>query len=74
MSCGDPVSGFGGGDALVAVVAVSVADVVGERVAEGVPVEIVGVADDELVERGEVALDRRMCSASRVSARVARIG
>jgi hypothetical protein len=33
---------------LVAVVCVSVADVVGERVAEGVPVEVVGVADDEL--------------------------
>jgi len=30
----------------------------GERVAEGVPVEVVGVADDELAERGEVAFDR----------------
>ena len=45
MSCGDPVSGFGGGDELVAVVAVSVEDVLGERVAEGVPVEVVGVTD-----------------------------
>jgi len=32
--------------------------VVGEGVAECVPVEVVGVADDELAERGEVALDR----------------
>ncbi len=43
-SGGDAVSCFGGGEAVVAVVAVSVADVVGERVAEGVPVEVVGVA------------------------------
>ncbi len=27
-------------------------------VAEGVPVEVVGVADDELAEGGEVAFDR----------------
>ncbi len=47
--------GFCGGDALVAVVAVSVADVAGERVSECVPVEVVGVADDELAERGECA-------------------
>ena len=58
VSCGNPVSLFGGGDSLVAVVAVAVADVAGERVAEGVPVEVVGVGDDELGQRGEVALDR----------------
>ena len=33
--------------------AVAVADVVGERVAEGVPVEVVGVLADELVDRAE---------------------
>ena len=49
---------FGGSDAAVAVVAISIADVVGERVTEGVPVEVVGVADDELAEGGEVALHR----------------
>jgi hypothetical protein len=57
-SGGDAVSGFGGGVSLVAVVCVAVADVAGEGVAERVPVEVVGVADDELAERGEVALDR----------------
>jgi hypothetical protein len=55
---GDAVSCFGGGDAPAAVVAVSVHDVAGERVGEGVPVEVVGVGDDELAERGEVTLDR----------------
>src|SRR5207244_8927778 len=37
--------------------AVAVADVVGERVAEGVPVEVVGVLADELVDRAEGGLD-----------------
>lgn len=37
--------------------AVAVADVVGERVAEGVPVEVVGVLADEFVDRAEGALD-----------------
>src|SRR5213594_2905192 len=37
--------------------AVAVADVVGERVAEGVPVEVVGVLADELVDRAKGALD-----------------
>src|SRR5207244_7342680 len=37
--------------------AVAVADVVGERVGEGVPVEVVGVLADELVDRAEGALD-----------------
>jgi hypothetical protein len=37
--------------------AVAVADVVGERVAEGVLVEVVGVLADELVEGAEGALD-----------------
>src|SRR5207253_4481567 len=57
-SGGDAVSCFGSGDSAVAVVAVAVADVVGERVSECVPVEVVGICDDELGERGEVALDR----------------
>jgi hypothetical protein len=34
-----------------------VAGVVGERVAEGVPVEVVGVLADELVDRAEGGLD-----------------
>jgi hypothetical protein len=55
---GDAVFGFGGRDPAVAVVAVSVADVAGERVSEAVPVEVVGVRDDEFAECGEVALDR----------------
>ena len=38
------MAGFGGGDAAVAVVAVAVGDVAGEREREGVPVEVVGVA------------------------------
>src|SRR5438046_10513236 len=37
--------------------AVAVADVLGERVAEGVPVEVVGVLADELVDRAEGGLD-----------------
>ncbi len=44
-------------EALVAVRAVAVDDVSGERVREGVPVEVVGVLDDELADRQEVALD-----------------
>jgi hypothetical protein len=35
-------------DPLVAVGAVAVGDVAGQRVGEGVPVEVVGVLDDEL--------------------------
>ena len=42
------MSGLGSGDALVAVVAVAVADVLGECVGECVPVDVVGVGDDEL--------------------------
>jgi hypothetical protein len=37
--------------------AVAVTDVPGERVPEGVPVEVVGVLADELVDRTEGALD-----------------
>src|SRR5579859_4832220 len=57
MSGGDPVAGFGGGDAAVAVGAVAVGDVAGEREREGVPARVVGVGDDELADHGEVALD-----------------
>jgi predicted TIM-barrel fold metal-dependent hydrolase len=46
------VSVLGGDEA-----AVAVGDVAGERECEGVPVEVVGVADDELADRREVALD-----------------
>src|SRR5262249_7637396 len=56
-SRGDSVSCFGGGDSVVAVLAVSVTDVPGERVAECVPAEVVGVGDDEGGESSEVALD-----------------
>jgi hypothetical protein len=50
------VAGFGDGEA-VAVIAVAVGDVAGQRVREGVAVQVVGVGDDELGERGEMALD-----------------
>src|SRR3954453_2688452 len=54
---GDLVAGFEDAEAFVAVWAVAVADVAGERPGEGVPAEVVGVVDDELVDREEVALD-----------------
>src|SRR5277367_1518963 len=54
---GDLVSGFEEADAFVAVGAVAVLDVAGERPGEGVPVEVVGVVDDELADREEVAFD-----------------
>jgi hypothetical protein len=45
------------GDAAVAVGAVAVANVGGERVPKRVPVELVGVVDDELGDGAEVRLD-----------------
>src|SRR5215216_596488 len=58
MASGDDlVSGFEEADAFVAMGAVAVADVAGERPGEGVPVDVVGVVDDELADREEVALD-----------------
>ena len=57
-SGGDLVAGFEEADAFVAVRSVAVADVAGERAGEGVPVDVVGVVDDELGDREEVALDR----------------
>ena len=48
-SCGDAVAGFGGSEAAVAVIAVAVGDVAGQREGEGVPVQVVGVGHDELV-------------------------
>ena len=56
-SGGDPVTGFELADALVAVWSVAVLDVAGEREGKGVPAEVVGVVDDELTDREEVALD-----------------
>jgi hypothetical protein len=44
-------------EALVAVRSVAVGDVAGEGVGECVPIEVVGVLDDELADRQEVALD-----------------
>jgi hypothetical protein len=44
-------------ESLVAVGSVAVGDVAGEGVRERVPVEVVGVLDDELADRQEVALD-----------------
>jgi hypothetical protein len=52
------VTGFEVADALVAVGAVAWLDVAGERPGEGVAVRVVGVVDDELADREEVALDR----------------
>jgi hypothetical protein len=54
-SGGDAVSGFGEGEAAVAVIAVAVGDVAGERPSGGVPVEVVGVGEHEFGERGEIA-------------------
>src|SRR4051795_4196686 len=56
-SGGDLVSAFEVGEALVAVGSVAVADMAGERERERVPVEVIGVFDDELADRQEVALD-----------------
>ncbi len=44
-------------DAFGAVRPVAVLDVAGQRPGEGVPVDVVGVVDDELADREEVALD-----------------
>ncbi len=54
---GDLSAAFENDEALVAVLAVAVGDVAGQGVGEGVPVEVVGVLDDELADRQEVALD-----------------
>jgi hypothetical protein len=51
------VTGFEEADALGAVGAVAVLDVPCERPCEGVPVQVVGVVDDELGDREEVAFD-----------------
>ena len=48
---------LGVGEALVAVWSVAVGDVSGEGQCEGVPVGVVGVLDDELADRQEVAFD-----------------
>jgi hypothetical protein len=53
----DLAAAFEVDEALGAVRAVAVGDVAGEGVVEGVPVEVVGVLDDELTDRQEVALD-----------------
>jgi hypothetical protein len=53
----DLAAAFEVDEALGAVRAVAVGDVAGESVVEGVPVEVVGVLDDELTDRQEVALD-----------------
>src|SRR3954469_10822475 len=56
-SGGDLVTGFEEAVAFGAVGAVAVLDVAGQGPGEGVPVEVVGVVDDELGDREEVALD-----------------
>jgi hypothetical protein len=56
-SGGDLSAAFEGDQALVAMFAVAVADVACEREGEGVPVQVVGVLDDELADRQEVTLD-----------------
>lgn len=56
-SRGDQESAFGLDQALVAVRTVAVVDVVGHRLLGCVPVGVVGVVDDELVDRPEVAFD-----------------
>jgi hypothetical protein len=56
-SCGDSVFALEGSDAAVAVGAVAVGDVVSDGALGGVPVAVVGVVEDELLDRAEVALD-----------------
>ena len=51
------MTGFEDADAFGAVWAVAVLDVAGQGPGEGVPVDVVGVVDDELADREEVALD-----------------
>jgi hypothetical protein len=50
-SGGDLASAFEVDEAFVAVRAVAVGDVAGQRVRERVPVEVIGVLDDELADR-----------------------
>src|SRR3954447_15415838 len=57
LSGGDQQLAFCGDEALVAVGAVAVADVVGHGLGQGVPAVVVGVVDDELADAPEVALD-----------------
>src|SRR4051794_6198187 len=57
-SGGDLVAGFEQSDAFVAVRSVAMADVAGEGPGKRVPVDVVGVVDDEHGDREEVALDR----------------
>src|SRR3954463_10061279 len=57
MSAGDEVTASERGDAAIAVGAVAVDDVVGEGMSGGVPVEVVGVVEHELLDRAEVCLD-----------------
>ena len=54
-SCCDPVFAFEGGDPAVAVGAVAVGDVVGDGTLGGLPVAVVGVVEDELLDRVEVS-------------------
>jgi hypothetical protein len=56
-SGGYPVAALEGGDAAVGVWAVAIGDVVSERALGVGPVEVVGVVEDELLDRAEVALD-----------------
>ncbi|MDX6720550.1 MAG: hypothetical protein QOJ63_2804 [Solirubrobacteraceae bacterium] len=56
-SGGDLAAAFEVDEALVAVRAVAVGDVAGEREREGVPVAVVGVLDDELADRQEMTFD-----------------
>ena len=56
-SCGDSVFAFEGGDSAVVVASVAVGDVVRQGALRGVPVGVVGVVEDELLDRAEVALD-----------------
>jgi hypothetical protein len=51
---GDAVAVFEVCEALVAVGSVAVGEVACEGVGEGVPVQVVGVLDDELADRQEV--------------------
>src|SRR3954451_12889659 len=51
------MTGLEQADALVAVGPVAVPDVLGQSPGKGVPIDVVGIVDDELLDREEVALD-----------------
>ncbi len=56
-SGGDQQLGLGRGDSSIAVWSVAVTHVLSEGKGKRIPIQVVGVVDDELCNRAEVALD-----------------